>query len=213
MITQSNDGAYSPLFSIRRTLPQSAAALSAGSATADVNTSSTSARSTATMPSSVLPSVAAASTSSPVEIIIPTPTSSWDASREEDHSLTINDKVAIGIGIPTALLCPWNSRILACGQILLASQDHWRTEVANLWGRKGWGTQIVVGSGLKRDPERNNTWSRAPSLWGSGNAQSFGETDTELLNKPSPTMAPYLRPDSAASVRSPSALRQAWTPV
>lgn len=49
-------------------------------------------------------SVASTTSASSVEILIPTPTSPWDAPREEDYSLTSNDKIAVGIRVPIALL-------------------------------------------------------------------------------------------------------------
>lgn len=195
-------------------------ATSSASATAAATTTMTS---SAAASSAVAPVATPPATSTlPVNIVNPTPTSSFDAPVEADTHLTVNDKIAIGIGIPIALL-------------VLGTIGYWRA-VKFYFHRKVTGESklpmfdksgvapptIVVGSGLRQSSAgRNSTWSNAPSLWGANSRRSSRagperSDDTELLTAPPKSVHSSPRPprdSSVGSIRSPSALRQEWHPL
>jgi hypothetical protein len=160
-----------------------------------------------------------ASTASSTSLLDPTPTSSWDAERHEDKHLTINDKIALGIGIPIIL-------------IALSTLGYWRA-VKFFLHRKVTGEPKLPIYGAY-NPARDGTTgafsirssysSRPPSLWGAASRRGsvvpdsgFGASDTELLTAPKIVHSPSEnRPSSSHSnhnnIRG-STLRQEWHAV
>jgi hypothetical protein len=152
----------------------------------------------------------------------PTPTSSFDAPVAADSHLTVNDKIALAVGLPIIL-------------IAISTLGYWRA-VKFFVHRKVTGEPKLPTYGSYNPGDRDVSGgfsirssfsSRPPSLWGAASTRGsivpdgFGYGDTELLAPrgvgPRPPADPS-RPSSASSnlgfggVRS-SNLRQEWHAV
>ncbi|KAF2424213.1 hypothetical protein EJ08DRAFT_418214 [Tothia fuscella] len=197
---------YSSAFSI----------FAASSSAAPASTKSSPATVTATVTASPTRNTSPSASASATSLIDPTPTSSWDAERHEDTHLTVNDKVALGIGIPVAL-------------IALSTLGYWRA-VKFFLHRKTTG-QPKLPAYSAYDPARNDGsgafsirsshGSRSPSLWGASSRSGSvvpDSLDTELLTAPKIVHpSPGERPGSSHSVQfngiRASSLRQEWNAV
>ena len=171
--------------------------------------------------------------SSTVEIMNPTPTSSWDSPRKEDYTLTTDDKVAIGIGIPIALLVLGTIGWWRAAKFFAHRKITGELKLPVYGSVHGSTPTVVIGSGLMRESGRQA--SRTPSLWGASSRRSVNDRDAAPLHQteqvivtppspvgrpasPSATLSP---PGTASSSRTtdptlagrvPSGLRQAWMP-
>jgi hypothetical protein len=154
--------------------------------------------------------------SSKISLVEPTPTSSFDAPTAADTHLTINDKVALGVGIPLIF-------------IALSTLGYWRA-VKFFLHRKITGepklptcaSETPAHDGSREASIKSGFSSRPLSLWGAAsthlsNAPSDrpGYGDTELLTAPRNvhSSADISRPSSAASNFGRSNLRQEWHAV
>jgi hypothetical protein len=150
----------------------------------------------------------------------PTPTSSWDAPRKEDYSLTINDKIAIGIGVPIALLVLGTIGYWRAAKFFLHRKITGEPRLPMYAASKGSTPSIVIGSGLR--PDTRHDRNRVPSLWGaSSGGKSVRSRDPSphlaveqvVVTPPTPVDAqPFWSDTLGAPRRTPSGLRQAWTP-
>lgn len=233
MIAQGNDVAYSSPVSIGASpISPSGTATSEASQVATASLSKASHDPTASIPtaststpksssSSTATATAEHTSSSSVVITNPTPTSSWDAPREEDHSLTINDKIAIGIGVPIALLVLGTIGWWRAAKFFLHRKITGEPRLPMYAASKGSAPSMVIGSGLRPDTRRDR--SAVPSLWG---ASSGGKSVRSRDPSPHPvgveqvTVTPPTPVDAQPMWfdfplpprRTPSGLRQAWTP-
>ena len=179
----------------------------------------------------------ASSTSSTVRITNPTPTSSWDAPRKEDYTLTTDDRVAIGIGIPIALLVLGTIGWWRAAKFFMHRKITGEPKLPVYETGKASAPSVVIGSGLMRETGRQG--SRAPSLWGASSGRGSQRSrdpsplrpvEQVVVTPPSPvagsspragTLIPAKAPGSRtesqipaqpATGRVPSGLRQTWTP-
>jgi hypothetical protein len=217
-ISQGNSQDFSPAFAVSG----GRAASTSTSASSTFTTSTTTKSSTSAAPTysvTEAPSAVAAQTTSSssntVEIIIATPTSSFDAPREEDHHMTINDKLALGFGIPALL-------------IVLSTLGYWRATKYFLHRKITGEPRLPVYGSYEEarqgsNPDFRGSWSSRPtSLWGAASrrgsvmppvTQGDFSDSTELLTAPKII---HTNPDarlSQSSLRAPSTLRQEWRGV
>ncbi|TLD37213.1 Dual specificity protein kinase [Venturia nashicola] len=152
------------------------------------------------------------STFNPVKIIVPTPTSSFDAPRQEDRHLTINDKFALGFGIPIIL-------------IVLSTLGYWRAIKYFLHRKVTGGAKLPVYGPDDNARAASNfrprgSWSSRPgSLWGAASRRgsvappivqiAFSDS-TELCTGPKITRTTDDARPSQGPLRVPSTLRQEW---
>lgn len=216
MIAQKDKVAYSaPIVigdapePIRNSVAPTASAIQTNEALATESSTPT----TAHTPSTGL----AAATSTSIDGFNPTPTSSWDASTKEDVSLTLSDKIAIGIGVPIALLVLGTIGYWRAAKFFIHRKITGEPRLPMYGVSKGSVPTIVVGSGLMRQGGRQS--SRATSLWG---ASSGGRRTRDPSPLPSTGREPSLiitppgevalKPESSAPRRNraSSGLRQSW---
>lgn len=150
------------------------------------------------------------------DILNPTPTSSWDAPREEDHSLTINDKIAIGIGVPIALLVLGTIGYWRAAKFFVHRKITGEPKLPMYQVGKGSVPTIVIGAGLRNGGSERS--SRAPSLWGASSGRRTRDpspargTDSGTITMPPQIAISPLRADFLEPGRTPSGLRQSWMP-
>lgn len=214
---------FSPVFAVyggRKAATSSSPPSAGESSTFVTSTQSVAATTRAAMTSSVTetPSAVSAKTTSNhsniVKILVPTPTSSFDAPREEDRNLTINDKFALAFGIPIIL-------------IVLSTLGYWRAAKYFLYRKVTGEPKLpVYGSHDVRtasSPVFTGSWSSRPaSLWGAAsrlgsvapptNQRPFSDS-TELLTAPKILDTNADARLSSGSLRAPSTLRQEWSGV
>lgn len=203
-------------------------------AAASLLTSSLSAAEASTLATSTLPAMTSAATishaaeapsavsghttsssSNTVKILVPFPTSSFDAPREEDTHMTINDKFALGFGIPIIL-------------IVLSTLGYWRATKYFLHRLVTGEPKLPVYGSYEdaraaSNPEFRGSWSSRPaSLWGAFSrrgsvapptAQGEFSDSTEMLTAPKIIHTNADARLSQGSLRAPSALRQEWSGV
>ncbi|KAE9969999.1 hypothetical protein BLS_005117 [Venturia inaequalis] len=210
---------FSPVFAVydgrKAATTASPSLFAAESSTFVTSTRSTAATTGATTTSFVaeIPSAAAKSTissSDTVEILVPIPTSSFDAPREEDSHLTSNDKFALGFGIPITL-------------IILSTLGYWRATKYFLHHKVTGGLKLPVYGPVDyaraaSKPDFRGRWISQPaSLWGAASrpgsvapsTDAFSDS-TELTTAPNITRINADAKLSQGSLHAPSTLQQEW---
>ncbi|QDS75500.1 hypothetical protein FKW77_004849 [Venturia effusa] len=153
--------------------------------------------------------------SNTVKILVPFPTSSFDAPREEDFHMTINDKFALGFGIPVVLL-------------VLSTLGYWRA-IKYFLHRKVTGEpklpvyESYENARTASKPDSRGSWSSQPaSLWGAASrrgslppfpVQGAFSDSTELLTTPKTVHTHASARLSQGSSRAPNQTPPKQTPL